>query len=184
MSNAALIAASGLSKNYFYTRLRGEGPFNLEDIAGLARALQVDPGELTAVPLGQLDRDVRLDGRELSRRIRLLNNGDLAAPERLLSRLASASDRPAEGVWGELMNGSSDIQSERLLREVAAHFDVPVNYLFESGTTELVDQVEAEIELRDALRQSGAQAVAGRALGEATPAALRAIAKAIKSINK
>lgn len=183
MSNAALISASGLSRNYFYTRLRGEGPFNLEDIAGLARALDVDPGDMTAVPLGRSDREVRLDGQELGRRIRLLNSGSLDAPDHLLSRLTTVSNRSAEAVWDELTNGSSDIQSEQLLRELAAHFDVPVNYLFEPASTELVDQVEAELELRDALRQTGAQAVAGRALGQATPAALRAIAKAIKSIN-
>ncbi|CAN5490320.1 hypothetical protein BH10ACT7_BH10ACT7_20820 [soil metagenome] len=184
MSNSALIAASGLSKNYFYTRLRGEGSFNIEDIAGLARALDVDPGELTSVPLGESDRSIRVDGKELARRLRLLNAGETFPPILLLTRIGSLSEGAAEDTWIDLMAGVSDLRSERLLHELAAYFDIPVKYLFEPASAELVDQVEAEIELRDALRQTGAEAVAGRALGEATPAALRAIARAIKSIKK
>lgn len=45
-SAAEIFTAAGMSKNYFYTRMRGEKPFNTNDVDELAAALGVDPFEL------------------------------------------------------------------------------------------------------------------------------------------
>jgi transcriptional regulator with XRE-family HTH domain len=43
MTKAALIEASGIPANTFHTRMRGERPFDLNDIDKIAQALGCDP---------------------------------------------------------------------------------------------------------------------------------------------
>ena len=42
MSNAEVIKRSHISQDYFYTRMRGEKPFNTNDISKIAEVLGVD----------------------------------------------------------------------------------------------------------------------------------------------
>jgi transcriptional regulator with XRE-family HTH domain len=46
ITQAELFAAVGMSQNYFYSRLRGDLPFNTNDIDKLALALGCNPLEL------------------------------------------------------------------------------------------------------------------------------------------
>lgn len=43
MSNAEVIKRANISQDYFYTRTRGEKPFNTNDISRIAEVLGIDP---------------------------------------------------------------------------------------------------------------------------------------------
>lgn len=43
ITQAELFAAAGMSQNYYYSRLRGDLPFNTNDIDKLALVLKCDP---------------------------------------------------------------------------------------------------------------------------------------------
>ena len=47
---AEIITAAGMSRNYFYTRMRGEKPFNTNDVEAIADALGMDPFALLQAP--------------------------------------------------------------------------------------------------------------------------------------
>ena len=49
--------------------------------------------------------------------------------------------------------------------------------------TEAVEAAEANFEFREALKASGADSISARAVGEISPAALRAIAQSLRSIS-
>lgn len=42
----AIVKQAGFSTNYFYTRMRYEAPFNTNDVAAIASALNVEPKEI------------------------------------------------------------------------------------------------------------------------------------------
>ena len=62
LTHAALLEKVTMSRNYYYKRLRGELPLNLNDVAELAAALGVAPGPV----LGRAERAVRKSGRGLN----------------------------------------------------------------------------------------------------------------------
>ena len=45
-SAAEIVRQAGMSKNYFYVRMRGEKPFNTNDVDALAEVLGLDPFDL------------------------------------------------------------------------------------------------------------------------------------------
>ncbi len=55
---SAIYGAAGMSRNYYYKRLRGEMPFNTNDIGQLADVLHMNPFELmrraASAPRGDL----------------------------------------------------------------------------------------------------------------------------------
>ena len=186
MSNAQLIRDSGMSSNYFYTRLRLEAPFNTNDVQKLADALGVDAEELVVPRTASGSRRLHLDGAELGRRLSLLQ--EKCAPDLDEAELAAAvveylgrNDVSfTTDHWLSLLNATGPVRiSQRALEEIAAYFDVDSVYLVNHKANDGRERVEAELELRSALRKAGAESVATRALGEASPAALLAIARAI-----
>lgn len=62
LTHAALLEQLTVSRNYYYKRLRGELPLNLNDVAELAAALGTTPGPV----LGRAERAVRRSGRRLT----------------------------------------------------------------------------------------------------------------------
>ena len=62
LTHAALLEKLTISRNYYYKRLRGELPLNLNDVAELAAALGTTPGAV----LGRAERAVRGSGRALT----------------------------------------------------------------------------------------------------------------------
>lgn len=56
---AHVIKEAGLSRNYYYKRIRGEGMFNTNDLDRLARALGKDPFDLIRIALSEMDRKNR-----------------------------------------------------------------------------------------------------------------------------
>ncbi|UOQ56043.1 hypothetical protein MUN78_10040 [Leucobacter allii] len=53
---AHVIKEAGLSRNYYYKRIRGEGMFNTNDIDTIARALGMDPFDLIRMALAEMSR--------------------------------------------------------------------------------------------------------------------------------
>lgn len=58
VTQAQLFKDAGMSQNYFYVRLRGELPFNTNDISALAEALDLDPMSI----LREASRPGSIDG--------------------------------------------------------------------------------------------------------------------------
>ena len=46
ITDAQVIARSGIPRNTFYRKMRGETPFTTDDLDKVARALEVDPAHL------------------------------------------------------------------------------------------------------------------------------------------
>lgn len=53
---AQVLREAGLSRNYYYKRVRGEGMFNTNDIDKIGHALGLDPFALTALALQELEQ--------------------------------------------------------------------------------------------------------------------------------
>ncbi|PPG29681.1 helix-turn-helix domain-containing protein [Pseudoclavibacter sp. RFBB5] len=62
VSISQFLAEAGMSRNYYYTRLRGEKPFNTNDIEAIADALGLDAMEIlmgAAQPTGARVTEIR-----------------------------------------------------------------------------------------------------------------------------
>ncbi|MFC6354507.1 helix-turn-helix domain-containing protein [Luethyella okanaganae] len=46
MTHAKLFKLSGMSQNYYYSRMRGDLPFNTNDIDKIAQAIEANPFEI------------------------------------------------------------------------------------------------------------------------------------------
>jgi len=93
LTDAQVIRDSGMPRNTFYRKMRGETPLDTDDIAKLADALQVDPGELFF--------------RASRARLRALNVGarqdtELETVELDITQLAASTDNtPIDPTRGE-----------------------------------------------------------------------------------
>ena len=188
MTNVELIRQADFSPNYFYTRLRGDALFDTNDIDKIASVFGVSPAEIIVLAgslSGEDDTDtvMVIDSAELGRRLRFLA---APLPEGTAAELlrAGGAEVTAEE-WSSLLDGSGPRRmSHSLLTALAGHFNVSEKYLTELGSTDVAQRVEAEVEFQRALHESGASAVAARALGEVSPGALQAITESIRSIDR
>jgi transcriptional regulator with XRE-family HTH domain len=194
ISNSDLIGASGLSANYYYIRMREEAPFNTNDLGHIAAALDVDPVDILRRASGpatveHIDtRTVRVEGRELARRLRLLTTStpdrgtDIFEPDALVAHLAQNGTTFSAERWDALLVETDSMRiSRKLLNTIASYFEVDAAYLDNTNVSEVSKRIDARLEFQQALRATGAQTVAARALGDISPDALRAITKAILS---
>lgn len=197
LSNTELIREAGFSANYFYIRLRGEAPFNTNDIEKLANALDVDPHEvlqLAESPALGADDDAerleRLDGVELARRLTFLAAGPNGPDARTLDVEDLVAFATARSIaftaedWLTLLSHSGTVRlPARLLDALAEYFSVDSRYLRSMRDSEFAQVVEAETSLQRALIDTGATAVSARALGGMSATQLEAITRAIRSID-
>lgn len=197
LSNTELIRAAEFSANYFYIRLRGEAPFNTNDIEKLANALNVEPYELLRLAQSddlvaddESDWTERLDGPELARRLTFLAAAPTSSDARAFNvdeLVAYVQDRSLDftaETWTSLLTQAGTIRlGLRLLDAVAEYFDVEPPYLRSTRDAELAERVEAEVDLDRALMETGATSVSARALGGTSVKQLQAIARAIRSIE-
>ncbi len=70
---------------------------------------------------------------------------------------------------------------EEVLRLITQWGDVPTEYLTDYTDAAVTDRTDAELDLRDAMREAGASSIRFRALGEMSPDALRAIAQSLRN---
>lgn len=180
LTNAELMKRAGFSINYFYIRLRGESPFDMNDLDRIARALSIDVHDITHLASSlpdpaDADDTVALDGVELARRLAFLTG--TAGGE------VNISDVPAS-VWAMLTSGQAEVAAPKLaLGSIADFFKVTPAYLTDFRAIDVAERVEAEVELGRALHDAGATPIAARALGGLSPSALLAVAESIRSID-
>jgi transcriptional regulator with XRE-family HTH domain len=183
LSNSDLIEAAGFSRNYYYTRMRLEASFTTDDVARLADALRTDPDRLTA-PAEQGTRFVRLDARKLAGRLHQLvasANSAFVLDELTSAVSSQGAALPVED-WEGLLNPPAQVvrASERVLLAIAQFFRVDPRYLLDARFDEVASRVEAELDVKAALRDKGIDGISFRTLGAVSPEALRAIAEAIR----
>lgn len=184
LSNAELIRLSGLSTTYYYARLRGELPFNANDVEKLARGIGIAPEDIfttATVPL------IPVSGAELARRLRFLVDhaaaaGTPAEHSALVAHVAAFFEHFDDARWEALLEARDEVRvAEPVLSGIADFFNVPSDYLIAPAGSESVEAAEARIELASALRARGASTVAARSLAAIPPAQLRELARAISS---
>lgn len=196
LTNQELVDRAEMSASYFYARLRGDAPFDTNDIEKLAAALGTHPHEIsrTAAAFGadeeSIEPRVETDPAELARRLAAMAaaprvDGDAFELDALTADLAERGVVLAAGEWGDLLEGraSSPVRS-RVLEGVASYSGISPEYLLNLDDAAMAESVEAQFDFRLALRETGADSVSARAVGDISPAALRAIAQSLRSIGQ
>ncbi|SDH21631.1 helix-turn-helix domain-containing protein [Microbacterium pygmaeum] len=194
MTNQELIDRSEMSASYFYGRLRGAAPFDANDIERLAQALGIHPHEISRVAASigdarEIEPILDTDAKELGRRLTAVSraprlDGSAFDVDGLVSALADRGVALDPDEWSTLLTGESSTPIRvRMLEGVGAYAGVPTAYLLELDDAAAVEAAEANFEFREALKESGADSVSARAVGEISPAALRAIAQTLRSIS-
>lgn len=175
-----LINRAGMTKSYYQSRAGFSLPYNTNDIEALAAALDVTPEEL-ASPESAPRIAMRVPAGPVGDRVRRLIASHAASESDLLAHLAELDPRVAESARGLLeATANTVVLDEEVLRLITQWADVPVEYLTDHTDDALTDRIEAELELRDAMREAGAQSIQFRALGQMSPDALRAIARSLR----
>lgn len=195
LTNQELVERAGMSASYYYARLRGDAPFDTNDIEKLAAALGTHPHEISRIAASFGDEGEDIEPRvqtvpdELGRRLTLLTtsprgDGSNFGESALLAELASRGIAVDVGEWAALSGGRAETSVRvRVLEGVADYMSLPAGYLIDLDDADAADAAEAQIDFRLALQQSGADSVSARAVGEVSPAALRAIAQSLRSIS-
>lgn len=194
LTNQELVDRAGMSASYFYARLRGDAPFDTNDIEKLAAALGTHPHEISRVAASfEEDREnieprVETNPSELARRLKVVSaapraDGTSFEYEELAQELAERGVVLGAGEWKDLRSGhaSSPVRS-RVLEGIAAYSGISADYLLELDDSAAQEATEAQYDFREALRETGANSVSARAVGDVSPTALRAIAQSLRSI--
>ncbi|WP_146081245.1 hypothetical protein [Rathayibacter rathayi] len=188
LTNADIIRVGKFSVNYYYTRLRGEMPFDTDDLARIGAALGIKwqdiairADETLAAKDAQHAARIKLDGVELARRLSVLSESAGGGLDFTKSEFTPES-------WAYLIQGDRQVSvALRTITSIATFFEVETDYLTELSAGEWVDRIEAGLELKRSLHSVGAQLVSTRALAgldALPPSALRAFARSIQSIDK
>jgi hypothetical protein len=194
LTNQELIERSGMSATYYYARMRAAAPFDMNDIEKLARALGTHPHEISRIAASASDADefepkVSTDPSELRRRLTCIAHapgldGSAFEVGGLIAYLAERGVLLRAPEWSALLAGTAGVAvRRRVLEGVAEYAGITSTYLVDLADVEAVDSVEANLEFREALKVSGADSISARAVGEVSPAALRAIAQSLRSIS-
>ncbi|GAA5196802.1 helix-turn-helix transcriptional regulator [Microbacterium jejuense] len=194
MTNQELIDRSEMSASYFYGRLRGAAPFDANDIEKLAQALGIHPHEISRVAASigdarEIEPVVDTDAKELGRRLTAASHaprldGSAFDIDGLINELAERGVALDRDEWSSLLAGDPRTPVRvRVLEGVGSYAGVPTAYLLDLDDAAAVEAAEANFEFREALKASGADSVSARAVGEISPAALRAIAQTLRSIS-
>lgn len=194
LTNQELVERAEMSASYYYARLRGDAPFDTNDIEKLAAALGTHPHEISRIAASYGDDGEDIEPRvqtvpdELGRRLTLLTtsprgDGSSFSESALLTELGSRGIAVDAGEWAALSGGRAEpTVRARVLEGVAEYMSLPAGYLLDLNDAESADAAEAQIDFRLALQQSGADSVSARAVGDVSPSALRAIAQSLRSI--
>ncbi|WP_242864617.1 helix-turn-helix domain-containing protein [Microbacterium testaceum] len=175
-----LINRAGMTKSYYQSRAGFSLPYNTNDIEALAAALDVTPEEL-ASPESAPRVQVRVPAGPVADRVRRLIASHAASESDLIAHLENLDPRSAESARGLLeATTHTVVLDEEVLRLITEWADVPLEYLTDDTDEALTERTEAELELREAMREAGARSIQFRALGQMSPDALRAIAQSLR----
>jgi transcriptional regulator with XRE-family HTH domain len=175
-----LISRAGMTKSYYQSRAGFSLPYNTNDIEALAAVLEVTPEQL-ASPDSAPRIEMRVSAGPLAQRVRRLVASHAATEANLLAHLEDVDPRAAHGAR-ILLSATTNtvVLDEEVLRLITHWADVPAEYLTDYTDEALTDRTEAELELREAMREAGAESIQFRALGQMSPDALRAIARSLR----
>lgn len=182
-----------MSASFYYSKMRGDTAFTLNDLERLSGPLGVHPVELArhgaALGGSALEPLTQLDRKQLASRVMELMKAPLpdggAYSLAALTQHAELSGVPfSESDLSNLLSGDGDEPvSIRQLQLLTSLWEVPEKYLTDLSDTDALDSTSAHLEFRAALVATGATTVAARAVGEVSPSALRAIAQSLRSIT-
>lgn len=186
----ALVERSGLGRNYYYKRTRGELPFSTNDIQVLADALGVSIRALLEPAVAAVERQRPVDSDRpepavLGYRLRKLvalhaaRRPELDVDRALISALAKRGRLFSPSTWDKLLAGEPSNATDADLAEVADYFGVTPDYLLRAVLPGTVDVLDARLEVEVALAETGA-GLAARSVNGASPQELLAIAEAIR----
>lgn len=192
-TTAGLARATDIDRASISQKIHGHRRWYLDEVAAIAHALDTTVAYLigesdssaTAKSIFTTDDDpdtlglfARVDGSELARRLRFLND----------TSLSTATDRMPEShplhgeeaVWTKMLSLSGPRRvSRQLLEALERFFNVPLGYLSELDKPDFAERVEAEVEFDRAVADSGVQRVAARSLGSLSAAEIRALTAAL-----
>lgn len=174
-SLAELARRSGINRATISLKMNNHRRWNIEDLRLVAGALEATVSQLLGEDATTSTRDP--DGAdsapggpdEFARRIRFLEK--------------HASDEPGAEIRDLLTSvlaGGKPQSDPTTMNAIAVHFGVPVAYLLDLGDLRLAEGIEAQIDLRAALSESGVLNVAARSLGQLSPEELQAITRIIR----
>lgn len=176
-----LLSRAGMTKSYYQSRAGFSLPYNTNDLEALAGALGVSPEEL-ASPETAPRVEMRVPAAPLASRVRRLIVARGATSDELLAHLDGIDSAAADSARTLLADGATSVVlDEEVLRLITQWGDVPTEYLTDYTDATVTDRTDAELDLRDAMREAGASSIRFRALGEMSPDALRAIAQSLRN---
>lgn len=176
-----LLSRAGMTKSYYQSRAGFSLPYNTNDLEALAGALGVSPEEL-ASPETAPRVEMRVPAAPLASRVRRLIVARGATADELLAHLDGIDPASADSARTLLADGATSVVlDEEVLRLITQWGDVPTEYLTDYTDAAVTDRTDAELDLRDAMREAGASSIRFRALGEMSPDALRAIAQSLRN---
>lgn len=176
-----LLSRAGMTKSYYQSRAGFSLPYNTNDLEALAGALGVSPEEL-ASPETAPRVEMRVPAAPLASRVRRLVVARGATSDELLAHLDGIDPAAADSARTLLADGATSVVlDEEVLRLITQWGDVPTEYLTDYTDATVTDRTDAELDLRDAMREAGASSIRFRALGEMSPDALRAIAQSLRN---
>ncbi len=176
-----LLSRAGMTKSYYQSRAGFSLPYNTNDLEALAGALGVSPEEL-ASPETAPRVEMRVPAAPLASRVRRLIVARGATSDELLAHLDGIDPAAADSARTLLADGATSVVlDEEVLRLITQWGDVPTEYLTDYTDAAVTDRTDAELDLRDAMREAGASSIRFRALGEMSPDALRAIAQSLRN---
>ena len=113
--------------------------------------------------------------------VRRLVESQAARESDLLTHLHEFDPAVAESARFLLAAATNTVVlDEEVLRLITHWADVPTEYLTDYTDDAVTDRTDAELELREVMRDAGASSIQFRALGEMSPDALRAIANSLR----
>lgn len=193
LSNQDLAARAGMSTSYYYTRLRGDAPFDENDVERIAVALGTHPAEIarTAAQKDSGSESMQsIDPEEVSRRLNILiesprPDGSAFDVDTVLTELSGWGLDVDTSSWTELVGGTAGNEvARRLLESAASHSGISAKYLLDVADDKVRERVEAQLDLRRALKEVGAEHVLARAVDDVSPSAVRAIAASLRELGQ
>ena len=188
VSAPELVRRISLSESYYYKRMRGEAPFNTNDIQIIADALGVAPGELLRTVLAPVEARTAPLNVTVSRIRRLAAVWSPGHPDRdVVTDLSRHLARVVGGVdvAQVLSGGDEDTElSDAAITATAEFFEVPANYLRIENLAGDLERLDAQLEVDLALIEAGASRFATRASSTLDAPDLRHVAAAIRGAGE
>lgn len=185
-----LLKRSGLSSNYYYRRARLELPFTTNDMSALAAACGMTVADLWARAQAELAPREEQPSDVIAARARKLlavahaQFPTIDIPSALTASEAARAARLSEDVWEAILSGNHDDVSDDQLAAAASFFGVDAEYLTQVELSPIIDAADARLDVQEAFAQSDARGVSSRSVAGASPASLRALARAIRESHR